>query len=475
LAKNVLDLVDMKVLTIEKIKLIHNASLTLLEEVGVKVYNDEALELLDGIGAYVKNNNLVRIPSYLVERAVRTAPKRITLYDQKGQSSMVLEDGKIYFGSNIDCLKYLDPYSDRTMKLTSQHAKALAKIGDYLPNISFIYSVGLLADYDVRLGSRIAFSTALQNTSKPINFTTNDSDSCKDIIELASLIAGGKKELREKPFIFHYCEPIPPLSHDNESLQKVFYCAQAGVPVVYMPYCLMGGTAPVTLAGALAQTNAEILSGLVIHQAKKEGAPFIIGSMPSTMDMRTTIGTYGTPEFHLQIAASAELANFYGLPFYGTAGCSDAKSIDYQAVSEVTMNCLTSLLSKANLVHDIGFLDHANILSPELVVLVDEILSMLKVIRRGIHVDKETLALDVIKQVGPGGHYMTHNHTFKHFREIWYSDIMDRTIGEKVPTANQKIKHKTKEIIEKHQPETTFNDKSKLIKEIEEDWIKSIK
>lgn len=471
---NMLDMVEMKVLTKEKLKLIHNASLSILEEVGVKVEDRETIELLDGIGAYVEKGNIVRIPSYLVDRAVLTAPKKVILYDRQGQVSMVAEDRNIYFGCSADCLQYHDPYSGEILNLTSEHAAIMARIADYLPNISFILSLGMLADYDARLGSRMAFLTAVVNTSKTINFATNDAESCIDIIELAAAIAGGSEELKRKPFIFQYSEPIPPLTHNKDSSQKLLICAEAGIPIVYMPYCMMGGTAPITLAGALAQANAEILSGLVIHQAKKAGAPFIVGSMPTTMDMRTTIGTYGTPEFHLQVAAASELAHFYGLPFYGTCGTTDAKSLDHQAVMEATMNSLTSLLSWANIVHDIGIMDHCSILSPELVVLTNEILDMLKVIRHGITVDAETLALDVIKQVGPGGHYLAHEHTYKHFKDIWYSEFLDRTMRKKVPTVNEKINLKTKEIIENHRSQPLPADKLALVREIKAKWLKQI-
>ena len=462
-----------EILSMDQTRVIHETTLDILENIGVKVHNEEALLLLDGAGAHI-NSNVAKIPSFLVEKAVATAPKDIKLYDQKGNVSMLLDTKNTYFGSNTDCFKYIDPYSGKSIKLASTHSRALARIGDYLPNISFVYFVGLLSDYDARLGSRIAYKIALMNTTKTINFTTSDSDSCADIIELSSLIAGGKDKLRSKPFIFHYCEPIPPLMHDDESVKKVLYCAAAGVPVVYMPYCLMGATAPVTLAGALAQSNAEILSGLVIHQAKAEGAPFIIGAMPSTIDMKTTVGTYGSPELHLQIAASSELAHYYGLPFYGTAGCSDAKTLDYQTVSEATMSLFTALLSKANVVHDLGFMDHANMVSPELVVLSDEILNMLNVVSSGIKVNKNTLAFDVIKQVGPGGHYLAHEHTLQNFKKIWYSEFMDRSMDKNAATLNEKINLRTKEIIENHIPEPISEDRLSLLEEAELIWNKNL-
>lgn len=263
------------------------------------------------------------------------------------------------------------------------------------------------------------------------------------------------------------------MTHGEESCQKLMLCADAGVPVVYNPYCMMGGTAPVTLAGALAQSYAEILSGLVIHQAKKEGAPFIIGNMPSTIDMRTTIGSYGAPEFYLALAGSSEIAHSFGLPFYGTAGTTDAQILDYQAVAESTMNSFVNMLSWCNIVHDVGIMYHCSILSPELVVLTNEILDMLKVIRQGIQVDDEMLALDVIKQVGPTGHYLNHQHTLRHFREIWYSDIYDRSMNQNMSlSVNEKVNQKAKEIIEKHEAEPLMPENVKIIKEFENKWLR---
>lgn len=471
--KNIMDLAGMKVLSSEKIKLIRNTSFSILEEIGVKVQDKEALEMLHSIGAYVEKDGLVKIPYYLIEKALRSAPKRITLYDRKGTASMVLEDKNVYFGCSADCLKYLDPFTGKEMPFTSEHSAIMARIGDYCSNISFINPVGVLTDYDPRMCSQVSFTRVLSNTTKTINFISNEAKATADIIEVATAIAGGKEELKRKPFVFHYCEPIPPLTHSEESCQKLMLCADAGVPVVYNPYCMMGGTAPVTLAGALAQSYAEILSGLVIHQAKKEGAPFIIGNMPATIDMRTTIGTYGAPEFYLALAGSSEIAHSFGLPFYGTAGTTDAQILDYQAVAESTMNSFVNMLSWCNIVHDVGIMYHCSILSPELVVLTNEILDMLKVIRQGIPVNDEMLALDVIKQVGPTGHYLKHRHTLSHFRKIWYSDIYDRSMNQDMSlSVNEKINQKAKEIIEKHEVEPLMPENVKIIKEFENKWLR---
>jgi trimethylamine--corrinoid protein Co-methyltransferase len=195
-----------------------------------------------------------------------------------------------------------------------------------------------------------------------------------------------------------------------------------------MPYCMMGGTAPMSFAGALAQCNAEVLSGLVIHQLAAEGAPFIYGAMPSIMDMKTTVGSYGAVEFHLLVAAASEISAHYGLPFYGTAGCTDAKVMDAQAVAEATVEIFSTLLSPANLIHDVGVSDHCNSVNPQLVVLCDEIIEMLKHYTQGVPVDDESLCLDVIEAVGPTGAYLDHDHTFEHFHRVFYPELFSRAM-----------------------------------------------
>lgn len=196
--KNIIDLAGINVLSPEKIKLIRNTSFSILEEIGVKVQDKEALEMLHSIGAYVEKDGLVKIPYHLIEKALRSAPKRITLYDRKGTVSMVLEDKNVYFGCSADCLKYLDPYTGKEVPFTSEHSAIMARIGDYCSNISFINPVGVLTDYDPRMCSQVSFTRVLSNTTKTINFISNEAKATADIIEVATAIAGGKEELKEE-------------------------------------------------------------------------------------------------------------------------------------------------------------------------------------------------------------------------------------------------------------------------------------
>ena len=320
----------------EKFNQIHEASLFLMEKVGMKIGGTRALKLLQDNGAVTTTEGLTMIPRDLVERALKSVPKELVLYTRDGEPCMTINGhNPVYFGTHADQLEIVDPFSGSVRKFLKKDTAMMCKLADYLPNIHFVLSVGMSSDVKPEVQSQITFLETVKNFTKTINFSTNDIESLKDIIEIASVVAGGLKKLQEKPFIFNYCEPIPPLGHPNESTEKLYISAENRIPVVYMPYVMMGGTSPMSFAGTLAQCNADMLTGLVITQLVSEGAPFIYGAMPSVFDMRTTIGSYGAPEFHLLVAASSDLSAHYGIPFYGTAGCTDAKVLDEQGKSVV--------------------------------------------------------------------------------------------------------------------------------------------
>ncbi|AET67418.1 trimethylamine:corrinoid methyltransferase [Desulfosporosinus orientis DSM 765] len=444
---------SLTILDQEKVEQIHEASLYLMENVGMKIGGTRALKLLQDNGAETTSDGLTRIPRGLVEKALKSVPKELLLYTRDGELSMKIDqDNPVYFGTHADQLEIVDPLSGSVRKFLRKDTAMMCKIADFLPNIHFVLSVGMSADVRPEVQSQITFLETVTNFSKTINFSTNDIESLKDIIEIAAIVAGGLQRLQEKPFISYLCDPIPPLAHPQESTEKLYISAENRIPVVYMPYCMMGGTSPMSFAATLAQCNADMLIGLVITQLVCEGAPFIYGSMPSVFDMRTTIGSYGAPEFHLLVAASSDLAGYYGIPFFGTAGCTDAKVLDEQAVTETTMELFSAMLSKAHIVHDVGIMDHCNSVSPELVVLADEIIEGLKHYTQGVEVNGEELALDVIKEAGPGGHYLTNIHTLRNFRKVWYPDLFSRNMqNSNESQVKGRVKDKIINIMDNHQ------------------------
>jgi len=252
-------------------------------------------------------------------------------------------------------------------------------------------------------------------------------------------------------------------------VDKVLFCAEKGIPLINFPAPQACGSAPATFAGTIVQASAESLSGLVMHQLANPGAPFIYGAFTTIMDMRTSIFSYGAPEISLMTGALAQMAQHYGLPFFGTAGATDAKFCDAQAGAEAAFQCLSSAAIGSGLVHDCSsWMDHGNLVSPEFMVLVNDIVTSVKHYMKGIPVTKDTLALDVIDKVGPGGHYLQEKHTMDHFKKIKYSELFERQVYANWKNGGEKkIEQRLQELtIQKmqHRPEPLSED---IIKELD--------
>lgn len=308
----------------------------------------------------------------------------------------------------------------------------------------------------------------------------NNVSSLKSMLEVCSIIAGSPEKLKAQPFFYCTVEPVTPLVHGQDALEKSLLCAEMGIPNVVYSMPMAGATSPATFAGTLAMANAEFLSHLVVIQLKNPGAPVIYGSMPNIMDMSTSIYPYGSPELNLLCACLTELSHYYKLPMWGTAGCTDAKVIGAEAGLELMFQCLTSALSGADFVHDTGLMDHATMTSPELIVLMDEIIDMVKFLMEGIEISEQTLALDLIDMVGPGGSYIAEEHTLKHFRSFWFPTLLDRSRltpdldSESIKHCEDRIKEKTTRILDTHTPQPLSDEVVGEIKKVEGSWFKEL-
>ncbi|MBS1253454.1 MAG: Glycine betaine methyltransferase [Anaerolineales bacterium] len=451
----------LSVLSDDQIEQIHLATLELLERTGVEIGHPRALEILDGAGAHVDGDR-VRMPAWLVEDTIRKAPSRVVLGRRDGERSVFLEGDKVWFGPSVDCVDYLDPLTDERKRFTSDNCRVTSTVADALPSFTWVMTIGMADDVDPDIADRVIAKQVFAHCEKPLVFCCKDVDSVRDIYEMALLIAGDEERFRQAPNIVHYSEPISPLLYYDPAVEKILFCAEKGIPLINFPAPQAGSTAPASFAGEIVQGSAESLSGLVLAQLVRPGAPFIYGAFATVMDMRTTVFSYGAPEMSLMVAALAQMAQHYKLPFFGTAGCSDAKFPDAQAAAEAAFSCLSSALSGANLVHDAGWLDHGSLASPAYMVLVNEVLDMVNQFTPGIAINDEVLALDVINQVGPGGHYLEEKHTYRHFRNVWYSDLFDRSIYDEWLAAGgkrfgERLREQTRAVME-HEPAPLDDD-----------------
>jgi trimethylamine--corrinoid protein Co-methyltransferase len=318
-------------------------------------------------------------------------------------------------------------------------------------------SLGLTTDVPTYSYDRHQAATMLRNTKKPLCLTAMSRQGLADITEMYYLLRGGRDAFEANPGFIIYLEPTTPLVHSKAALEKLIFAAERRIPAIYTPCPMGGATAPVTLAGVLMLGLAEFLAGMVVSQLTRRGAPLILGGVLTIMDMQTTIITYGSPELHLLSAAFADIGHWLQIPMFSTAGCSDSKTLDEQAAIEAALSIMAAGLSGANLIHDVGFLESALIGSHEMVVLSDEVIGMVKRFLAGVRVDDETLAVEVLREVGPGGNFLANDHTVRHMRrELWFPRLIDRTkygawqaAGSK--TMGDRVRERVAEILATHE------------------------
>jgi trimethylamine---corrinoid protein Co-methyltransferase len=382
-----------------------------------------------------------------------------------------LEGRKVNFGTGSDCLNLLDPETGEHRRFTQNDIINGYHLCDALPNIHFVMSIGLPADVDPKCTYDVQMAMMLEHTTKPIVFVTNDQASCQRAIDMAAVVAGGYEALREQQHILLYSEPSSPLQQSKTAVDKLLMMAEYELPVVHSPGPQMGGTAPITMASGLSMSLAEIFSSLVLHQLKKPGAPFIFGAGLHHMDMKATQICYASPEFQLTKAAIAELGRWYGIPTWGYAGCSDAKVMDEQAALEAMLSVLMAQLSAGNLIHDVGYMESGLTCSYEMIVLTDELVSMTNNLMKAIDTSTDSLMLDEIDRVGPGGHFLNTDQTLNRFRDFWYPTLLDRSIRSTwlrkgATTLGNRLNAKVKEIIKDHKPEPMNKSVVKQVNEI---------
>jgi len=324
--------------------------------------------------------------------------------------------------------------------------------------------------------------TCLRNSEKHVTAGSLSVVGARYQIEIATAIAGGREELRRRPIVSAIQSPISPLAFEGGLIEAAMEFARAGIPVAFMAMPLMGETAPATAAGILVVSNAESLASLVISEFASSGSPVVYASAAGGIDFRTGGATVGTPEYSIVQMGCAQLARGYNLPSEICGGGSDSKLPDIQAGFERAMSLTTSILTGADIITGLGGLNAANLMCPELLIIDDEIIEAALRITHGLEVNDDTLALDVIGKVGPGGHFLGEKHTLEHYKtETWLPKISDKGTFETWAKMGSKpmdkvAKEKVKEILATHKPEpipgNTEKEISKILRRAETELLK---
>ncbi len=444
-----------------EVEAIHLASMHVLEKSGFRVDNVRALECFKEKGARVDfDKHIVQVDEGWVMEYLKKAPPRVTLYGREPRHNLVVEANRVFFGTGGTALSTYDRETGQRRPTVTRDVAEIAHLIDALENIHWY----CLPVYPNELSKEDAdvnrFFAGLKNTSKHVMGGIYGSHKgAREVIRLARAVAGGEKNLREKPIISVICSTISPLRLETKYVDFIFDLVEAGIPIATSCAPIAGATAPITLAGTVVQVNAEAICGILLTQVIKPGTPVLYSVVPTTANIKTMEFLFGAVENGMMNAACVQLASFYNLPMYSTGGVTDSKVFDVQNGYEKCMNNLLPAMSGAQLIHNAaGQIDSSMTVAYEQYVLDDEILGAVGRVLRGIRVSPETLAAEVIEAVGPGGNYLAEEHTVKHMRdELFIPKTAVRTnyamwIKNGGKTSVDQARHIVSNILDQHQP-----------------------
>ncbi len=449
-----------------------------LKDTGVDVHNETAREVLKKHGCKVDGVR-VNIPQQVVLKALSTVPPTTTLYNWEGEENCRIEIGRSYFGPGPTPPFFIDVDTLERRKYLRKDAAMVARVCDALPNIGYVDSLGSISDVTNGLGDLYEHADQIQNTTKPLMSWAFNVENCRDEHRIGMIMAGGEQAFQDKPNFVHYGEPISPLVSDKHAIDKCVYCAENRIPQVYTPCSIGGATVPAPHAGQIVVALSEAMAGAIVAQLINPGTCVIIGGVQSILDMRQSIYSYGAPELSLLTAGLTEMVHFCGLPMFSTSGCTDTKMMELQSGVEAALSINAAMLAGPTFVHDNGYTESGKTGNVFQTVLDDESLGMARTIQKGVPVNEESLAVEQIREAGPGGHYLYHDHTLEWAREHWRPTVMDRDSYEDWDskgrtTCRDRVIRKTRDIVENYEgpasrvPADVKKDIDKVLEEAEE-------
>ncbi|MBN2129597.1 MAG: trimethylamine methyltransferase family protein [Sedimentisphaerales bacterium] len=454
-----------------ELQAIHEASLQILRDTGVKVHHDEILALLGQAGAKIDAaGRIARFGEQLVMDSIELAQKQYVLYGRDPAQTARFGYGDLVLMSSPGQFAWIDEQTGLRRAATVDDARDAIRLGDALANI---HIVGAMAQPEsVSETVRDVFLTGelVKHTGKPTRCWVRNGKTARYILEIYRTIAGGAQALRDRPMVEAFLEPISPLQLPGDGLEVVREFAQAGQPVSIGPMAMASATAPATLAGTLAQENAEILAGVVVTQLLAPGTAITYGGIPHIMDLRTSICSFGSPEQGVMAVAMVQMAKRYGFPVYVNVGLTDAKIPDGQAGAEKASTLLLGVLAGADTFGHCGICgtDHAGSLL--WLAFDSEVMSYVSRVARGFDVDAETLATDVVGQVGPAGNFLAEEHTVRHFRQelwlpgpVWTRQSWDEWDSGGRRSMADRLREQVTQTLRGHEPEPLSDEATKEV------------
>lgn len=465
---------NLEILSRDEVSRIHETSLNILENTGVKFWEPKAIELLRQSGASVDSKrSVVRFPRDLIMRSVKKAPSAITLAGRNPKFDLKLGEGTSYFGSLGTAPLVFDLETGERRYARKTDLENFARIADALESIRYFHTSVTPTDLHPDTVDLQRWAIAFGNTEKHcMGGAVYNVDNMPYLIRICEEIAGGEKELQRRPILTATECPVPPLQHDKRPLKGIMEFARKRLPVIIYSEPKAGATSPASLAGTLVVSNAEVLSGVALTQLINPGAPVIYGSVATLMDMRTGSIAFGSPETGLLAACTTQMAHYYGIPNMTPGGRTDSKMPDEQAGYEKSRTTLMAALAGASLGNMAGLLESNLVASYEQMIIDDEIIGTTERILKGVDFDSEALALEVIDKVGPGGVYLSQRHTLERMRKEHYmpraSDRNYYSVWSKAgsKSISERARDKAHEILRTHSPEPLDSEVNKAVSAI---------
>jgi trimethylamine--corrinoid protein Co-methyltransferase len=456
------------VLDSAQVEMLQRASLRILSEIGVLVpHPDMRARFRDAGAAVDEEAERIRIPEALVSRCLDQAGKSFTICGRDRSRTAVFGQGRRNYNSISGEAFWIDDVTGERRYATLADVATAARLGDALDGITIVGAMSDPRELPPAYRCVEVAATLLRNTTKPIGFWFHDRASARYLIDLFVAVAGGEDEAARFPITYPLLEPISPLRFPHHGIDLLYETARINMPVAIGPMAQVGMSAPATLAATLAQENAEILAGICITQLIRPGMPVCYGGIPHAFDMRTTQLIFAGPEQALMAVAMTQMGKRYGLPVYINVGLTDSKVLDAQAGMEAGVTLVCGALAGADIFGHLGICGVDQATSLDMLVMQNELIGYVERIMGGLRVDEDAIAFEVLRQVGPGGTFIDHEHTAANFRkELWFPRLLDREFYDAwavagSPTMADRCRREKERLLAEHRPEPLPADLNK--------------